>query len=213
MTQTNPDWRDVHAFWFPPGLEQADAAAHLRMFDWWLRGGSNAELPRFLPLVQQALLGGLDHWAETATGRLALILVLDQFPRGLFGGTPNAYLGDRQALRLSEESLRNGHCDELTTPWENIFMLMPLVHAEGPGHAARARRAMDLARLSVEMAPARLLPIYRASLLKGEEHRDVIARFGRFPHRNGILGRPSTPEEMDYLVDAQFAHATPLVVS
>ena len=209
---TTTDWRDVETFWFPPGLDQADAATHLRMFSWWMGGGSNTELPRFAPLVEAAMLGELEHWAETARGRLALVIVLDQFTRGLFGGTPSAYAGDRRALVLAEESLANGHCEELAWAWEHIFMLMPLIHAEGPGHAARARRAVDLATLFAEMAPEPLLPVYRASLRKAQEHLAVITQFGRFPHRNRILGRPSTPEEYDYLIAGNFAHTTPLTV-
>ena len=210
--QLTQDWRDVDAFWFPPGLERADAATHLRMFDWWMGGGANAELVRFAPLVEAALLGEIDHWAETARGRLALVLVLDQFTRGLFGGSPGAYAGDARALALAEEGLANGHCDALAWPWERCFLLMPLVHAEGPGHLARARRLVDLAREFAELAPEPLLPVYRASVRKAEEHRDTIARFGRFPHRNQILGRASAPEEYDYLLAGRFTHLVPLEI-
>jgi uncharacterized protein (DUF924 family) len=203
-------WRDIDAFWFPPGLEQADAATHQRMFAWWLGGGSNAQLAPFAALVPQAVRGGLDLWARTPRGRLALILVLDQFTRGLHPGTPRAYAGDTRALELAEEGLACGHCERLAWPWERMFMLMPLIHAEGHDHAARARRAVDLITLAAERAPAPLLPLYRASVRKAEEHRDTIARFGRFPHRNAILGRAATPEEVDYIVAGRFTHLMPL---
>jgi uncharacterized protein (DUF924 family) len=205
-TSTAADWRDVDSFWFPPGLEHADVATHLRMFDWWMGGGANAELGRFAPAVDAALRGELDGWAATARGRLALVLVLDQFTRGLSGGAPAAYAGDRRALALAEEGLANGHCEALAWPWERIFLLMPLSHAEGPGHLARQERLVGLVRDYAEMAPERLRPVYRASVRKAEEHRDTVARFGRFPHRNPILGRPSTPEEEDYLRAGRFTH-------
>lgn len=211
--QTIVEPGDVDAFWFPRDLHQADAATHLRMFTWWLGGGSNAELVRFAPTVQAALRGELDHWARTARGRLSLVLVLDQFTRGLFSGRPAAYAGDPRALALAEESLANGHHDQLAWPWERIFMLMPLVHAEGPGHAERAQRVVEIATRSAELAPEPLRQVYRASLSKAEEHRDVIRRFGRFPHRNAVLGRASRPEEFDYLIAGRFAHTVPLEVA
>ncbi len=203
-------WRDVDAFWFPRDLEHADTAAHLRMFAWWLGGGSNAKLAPFSTLVHRAQHGGLDHWAHSARGRLALILVLDQFPRGLFPGTPRAYSGDARALELAEEGLAAGHCERLEWPWLRMFMLMPLIHAEGHGHLARARRALDLATLAAERAPPHLLALYRASLAKPREHCDVIARFGRFPHRNATLGRAATADEVDYIVAGRFTHLEPL---
>jgi uncharacterized protein (DUF924 family) len=206
-------WHVVHDFWFPPGLEEADAAGHLRMFDWWMGGGANAQLGRFAPLVQAALAGRLGDWAGTPRGRLCLVLLLDQFTRGLEGRTPAAYAGDARALVLAEEALANGQTDALRWPWEGMFLLMPLVHAEGPRHLARAERAVSLAHAMVQDAPERLWPVYRAAAGKAAESHDVIRRFGRFPHRNPILGRASTPEEATYLAAGDFPHARPLVAA
>ena len=81
-------WRPVYDFWFPPGLEEADLATHNRMALWWMRGGATAELPPFAGTLEAAKAGRLDAWSVTPRGRLSLIVVLDQFPRGLHAGTP-----------------------------------------------------------------------------------------------------------------------------
>jgi uncharacterized protein (DUF924 family) len=200
------DWRAVYDFWFPAGLAEADLEAHRRMFGWWFGGGANAGLPRFASFVEAARAGRLDHWRATPLGRLALILVLDQFPRGLFAGTPDAYAGDPDALRIAEEGLRNGDFDALARPWEKTFFFMPLSHTEGPGHLERLEQVVTMAEAIALEAPERLQPLYRFSVGQARGHRDVIARFGRFPHRNPVLGRASTPEEAAYLTKGGFVH-------
>ena len=157
-------------------------------------------------MVEAARAGRLGHWLATPLGRLALIVVLDQFPRGLFAGTPAAYASDPDALRLAEEGLRNGHYDALATAWEKTFFSMPLAHAEGPDHRERLERVVALADRVAEDAPERLRPLYRFSAGQARGHLEVIARFGRFPHRNPILGRTSTPEEEAYLAQGDFVH-------
>jgi uncharacterized protein (DUF924 family) len=200
------DWRTVYDFWFPPGLDDADLEAYRQMFGRWFGGGANAELPPFAPVVEAARAGRLGHWLATPLGRLALIVVLDQFPRGLFAGTPAAYASDPDALRLAEEGLRNGHYDALATAWEKTFFSMPLAHAEGPDHRGRLERVVALADRVAEDAPERLRPLYRFSAGQARGHLEVIARFGRFPHRNPVLGRASTPEEEAYLERGDFVH-------
>lgn len=200
------DWRTVHGFWFPSGLDDADLEAHRRMFGWWFGGGANAELPRFAPVLAAARAGGLSDWLAAPRGRLALIVALDQFPRGLCAGTPDAYACDRAALRTAEDGLGNGHCAALTTPWEKTFFVMPLAHAEGPDHLARLDRVVALTERFAGEAPERLRPLYAFSAGQARGHREVIARFGRFPHRNAILGRASTPEEAAYLAAGDFVH-------
>ena len=103
------DWQQVYRFWFPVDLSNADIAAHWQMLAWWMRGGANAEMAHFSPVVRKARRSQLDHWLETPHGRLSLIIVLDQFPRGLFAGTAEAYTSDQDALRIAEDGLRNGH--------------------------------------------------------------------------------------------------------
>ena len=202
----DPDWRPVYDFWFPPGLDDADPETHRRMFVWWFGGGANAELPPFAPVLEAAKAGRLDRWLATPLGRLSLIVVLDQFPRGLFAGAPEAYAFDPAALSVAEEGLRNGHYDALTRPWETMFFALPLAHAEGPDHRERLERVVALAERVALEAPSRLRPLYRFSADQARGHLEVISRFGRFPHRNRILGRVSTPQEEAYLARGDFVH-------
>lgn len=115
------DWRSVYDFWFPLGLDTADLETHYRMLERWFRGGVNAELPPFAPLVDAAAAGDLNHWLARPLGRLSLIVVLDQFPRGLFAGTPKAFAFDLQAVAITTEGLRIGHYDALLHSWEKAF--------------------------------------------------------------------------------------------
>jgi uncharacterized protein (DUF924 family) len=199
-------WRTVYDFWFPPGLDDTDLETHRRMFGWWFGGEASPELPPFAPIVQAARTGHLDHWLATSLGRLSLIVVLDQCPRGLFAGTPEAYASDPDALRIAEEGLRNGQYDALTKPWEKTFFFMPLGHAEGPDHRKQLGRVVAMAERIALKAPERLRPLYQHSASQARGHLEVIARFGRFPHRNPILGRPSTSEEQEYLDKGDFVH-------
>lgn len=200
------DWRAVYDFWFPLDLSNADVAAHWRMLLWWMRGGANAELPRFAHLVDEARSGRLDHWLEAPRGRLSLIIVLDQFPRGLFAGTPAAYSSDPVSLRIAEDGFGNGHYDALAGMYEKFFYFLPLAHAEGPGHLERLRRIVAVSEQVVAEAPPHLKPVWEFSLSQARANFDVISRFGRFPHRNPALGRVSTPEEEAYLAKGDFVH-------
>jgi len=199
------DWRAVYGFWFPPGLD-ADAKTHRRMLDWWFNGGSNAAMLPFAPVLEAARAGRLDHWRATPLGRLSLILVLDQFPRGLSAGTPDAYASDLDALLIAEEGLWNGHHAALAKPWEKMFYAMPLVHAEGPGHVERLKHVVALSETVAREAPEHLRPLYEFSVGQARGHLDVVSRFGRFPHRNPVLGRASTPEEAAYVAKGDFVH-------
>ena len=198
--------KQIYDFWFPPGLEHADRETFRRRIEWWFGGGANAELPPFTHTLMAARLGRLDHWLATPRGRLALIIVLDQFPRGLFAGKAEAYASDPQALRIAEEGLWNGHYDALTQPWEKTFFFLPLGHTEGPGHLHRLDRVVALAENVTLDAPERFRMYYQFSLSQARANRDLIARFGRYPHRNDILGRASTPEEVEYVKTGNFVH-------
>jgi uncharacterized protein (DUF924 family) len=209
-TDTSQDWQPVYNFWFPPGLEAADLQRHWEMLEWWMRGGANAALPPFAPLVEAARSRHLEHWLATPKGRLSLILVLDQFPRGLFAGTPGAFASDAHALRIAEEGLRNGHYEALVSPWEKFFFVLPLAHTEGADHLERMKRVVALGERLAAEAPAHLQALYQFSLSQARGHLDVIRRFGRFPHRNIILGRTSTPDELAYLAKGDFVHTRQL---
>jgi len=172
---TTPD--DILRFWF----EETPEAAWWKVdpaFDDRLRA-------RYQALLVQAAAGELQAWRSTAHGRLAEVLVLDQFPRNIHRGTPLAFAHDPMALVLSQEAVRCGALAELT-PAQRSFLLLPYMHSE-------SRAIHALAELLYrEHAPA--------SNLEFElRHKAIIDRFGRYPHRNAILGRASTPEELDFL--------------
>ena len=194
-------------FWFPEHLRDEHAAVVIQ-FEWWFRGGADAAIvERFAPLLERAARGELDEWAGGPRSRLALIIVLDQFSRSIHRGTARAYAQDQKALGLALEGIEIGHYAALETPWEKTFFFLPLGHSEELAHL---ERAVGLAEELVAQAPAELRRILEHSAAQARGHRDVIARFGRQPHRNAILGRPSTAEEIDYLAAGQFVHMRPL---
>ena len=144
---------------------------------------------RFGEAVEIALAGGLGEWCANAEGSLARILLLDQFTRNIFRGSARAFAGDQRALATAEEAVARGFDRELTAR-ERWFMYMPFEHAED--RAAQARSLALFGALAAETGLASPLEWAR-------RHAAVIERFGRYPHRNAILGRESTPEEIAFL--------------
>jgi uncharacterized protein (DUF924 family) len=195
------DQQEILSYWFPPGIHEADAGTYREQWLHWFAGGPEVEqeiTERFGGVLEQARRGELDSWAETPRGRLALIIVLDQFSRSIYKGTPMAYAQDPTALRLAREGIEDGMDRDMEVA-ERLFLMMPLGHAEGPDHLERMDLAVRCAEEQLDLAPAHLKPMYEFSLGQAKGHRDVIARFGRHPHRNEVLGRASTPEESQYL--------------
>jgi uncharacterized protein (DUF924 family) len=129
--------------------------------------------------------GDLDSWTATAEGALALVILLDQIPRNIFRGTPDAFASDDKALSLAKAAIGKGF-DTATPSDRRNFLYLPFQHSE---RLEDQERGMEL--FATNNVADGLLWMTR--------HRDVIARFGRFPHRNAILGRASTPEELDFL--------------
>jgi uncharacterized protein (DUF924 family) len=198
---------DVLRFWFPEHLPD-DHATMVSQFGWWFRGGADSAITeRFQLLLEQASRGERDHWSHTPRSRLALIIVLDQFSRSVYRGTARAYAQDRKALALALEGIEISHYAALETPWEKAFFFLPLGHSEELAHL---EAAVGLAEELVEQGPADLRRVLEHSAAQARGHRDVIARFGRHPHRNAVLGRQSTPEELVYLARGQLIHARPL---
>ena len=144
----------------------------------------------FSGLGDQAAAGQLDHWQRQPQSCLALVLLLDQFPRNLFRGDPRSFATDAQALVTAEVALAH-HYDQQVLPVEQIFFYLPLEHSENLDHQ---RRSVVLFEALAERAPE-----VNSTLDYAYRHRDVIAQFGRFPHRNAILGRQSTPAEIEFL--------------
>jgi uncharacterized protein (DUF924 family) len=201
MLQRMDEARKIREFWFGKSPLAADQLP--RRMDLWF-GSKNPELrkhvdntirTRFAPLVERALAGDLEQWADGPRRRLSLILLLDQFPRNIHRGTPRAFEGDEQALALSLSGMQSA-ADAALNPVERIFFYMPLQHAEVLEVQDESVAAYK--RLLGE-APEVLRDIFKGSLNFAERHREVIRRFGRFPHRNAVLGRASTPEEIAYL--------------
>lgn len=193
------DWREIYDFWFPTGLD-ADHATHRAQIQCWFGGGADAGIvARYGEILDAAIRGDLAAWKSSPRGMLALIIVLDQFPRSIHQGTPRAFAHDGEAVKLAQEGIANGSYDALDAVWEKMFFSIPLVHAEGPDHVARIDRAVELTDPLAREAPAHLRQLYEFAAQQPRAHREVIGRFGRFPHRNDILGRVSTAEEQQYL--------------
>lgn len=203
----HPDeFKQVLGFWFPD-LTDADHARMVCQFEWWFRGGADSSIRDGFPtLLDRAAGGALDDWSESPRSRLALIIVLDQFSRSLYRDTPRAFAQDAKALALALEGIEIGHYTALVTPWEKTFFFLPLAHSEQLSHL---ERAVELAEQLVEQAAPQFRRILHHSASQARGHRDIIARFGRHPHRNPVLGRQSTPEEIDYLASGQLVHTRP----
>jgi uncharacterized protein (DUF924 family) len=150
---------------------------------------------RFDTLAAAAARGEFDVWESSPRRRLALILLLDQFPRGIHRGTAKAYAQDRRALALAVSGAQLG-ADSALDPVERIFFYMPMQHAESP---ELQEESISAFRRLIAEAPPELAHIFAMAAQRAEQHRDVIERFGRFPHRNRALGRVSTAEERDWL--------------
>ena len=195
----DPRIASVLAFWLgahPP----TDTSALAQQKLWFTKSNAVDDdiRQRFGALIGQARTGQLDAWAHTPLGRLALVLVLDQFSRNAFRGLSASFAADAQALALAEQGLANGHTDALPLV-ARAFMALPLEHAEDLTRQERTVALMtDWTAQAANAAPG-VQKLLAGMLDYAHQHRDVIARFGRFPHRNAILGRASTAEEQAYL--------------
>jgi uncharacterized protein (DUF924 family) len=205
--------RELREFWF--GRLPLTAARLAERMRFWFgesdpTGANEPEEPqrsrdeelraRFEPLVLEAAEGKLAAWADSPRRRLSLILLLDQLPRNLFRGTPRAFATDDRALSLALSGIQSG-ADAALDVAERIFFYMPLEHAESleaqDESVAAYRRLLDETPEGLRDSLAQVLEHARA-------HRAVVQRFGRFPHRNRILGRTTTAEERKYLASGGY---------
>ena len=196
MSDMTPN--EVVSFWFRDATRSPEAFE--RRSPIWF----NAEpafdrecATRFAASLDDAARGALDGWADTAPGRLALVILLDQVPRNTHRGSPAAFAHDAQAAAHCVAGIESGQ-DCSLHPVERIFLYMPLQHAED----------LDLQRRSVarfESLAAEVDDAWRGHFIENAHyarlHRDIVERFGRFPHRNRVLGRESTEEELSYLAE------------
>jgi uncharacterized protein (DUF924 family) len=170
-------YKQILGFWF----EEIDPSK------WWAKDDDFDKLisGRFSQVHAQATRCELFEWRAEAKGRLAEIIVLDQFSRNMFRGSPLAFANDPLALALAQEAI-SAKADEGLSPIERSFLYLPFMHSESLKiHAV----AMDLYRKNG----------IQSNLDFETRHKQIIERFGRYPHRNGILGRQSTDEEIEFL--------------
>jgi uncharacterized protein (DUF924 family) len=194
--------QDVLHFWFGPRPWTAQSVQ--RRFALWFGDPERPELTpqtdeairlRYGALARAAAIGDLKAWESSPRRRLALILLLDQFPRSLRRGTADAFATDLEALSLAITGLQLG-ADAVLEPVERIFFYMPLQHAESAEVQAESVAAF---RRLCDEAPPEMKALFAGVHAYAVQHRDIIERFGRFPPRNAALGRQSTAEERAWL--------------
>lgn len=182
MADQRPD--DVLAFWFGQGANHGKR--HKRWFE--KDAVFDAEVrSRFLRLYERLTLS--NDWLDPASSCLARILVLDQFPRNMFRGTPRAFASDALALAAARHAIAARY-DATLLPVERLFVYLPFEHSETLADQERACALCE---------PLAAFPETADAVRYAIAHRDIVRRFGRFPHRNAILGRESTPEEVEFL--------------
>ena len=189
---------DVLAFWFgEPSKTPDELKAKLKK---WFQGGpamDEATKSAFGEETEAAIHGKLDAWLAEPKGWLALLIVLDQFTRNIYRSDARTHAGDARAEELCVAALERGELHALPLE-ERHFALMPLLHSENAEHQARYR--VEQAKLMNDV-PEAFRFFYAAGIEQGAKYSEIIRRFGRFPHRNAILGRTSTPEEIEFLKD------------
>lgn len=185
----NTSAQEVLDFWF----------ADENTVRWFLRDADfdQAIRERFAGTLEAAALGELDAWALTPHGWLALLIVLDQFSRNIHRGQAQAFAQDAKAQRLVLEGI-DARFDEALPPLERVFAYLPLEHAED---LALQGRSVTLFRALALQSTATSRGQYALFLDYALRHCEVVTRYGRFPHRNAALGRPSTPDEQAYLAE------------
>ena len=175
--------QDILDFWFAPAHAASDAAVAAPLRE------------RFGETARAAANETLDGWTDTPSGWLALLIALDQFPRNLHRGDARAWAQDVKAQRVALSGIARAD-DRPLPPLQRVFAYLPLEHAED---SALQQRSVAMFEALCAEVPLEQHEQFEGYLDYARRHRDVIARFGRFPHRNDVLGRTSTPQEMIYL--------------
>jgi uncharacterized protein (DUF924 family) len=188
------DAEAVLDFWFTPppasAVAEPDVAFPQRR-EWFHKDPAfdAAIRDRFGDLIAQGVAGGLGEWCDTPRGVLARVVLLDQFTRNAFRETPAAFSGDARARATAEHAIERGF-DRVLSPVERWFLYLPFQHSE---RLEDQQRSVELFRsLAAETA-------FTAPVRWAQRHAEVIRLFGRFPHRNAVLGRDSSPEEVEFL--------------
>ena len=183
-------------FWFGQPGPAAEVAARQRPL-WFGKSAANDQqvTDRFADTLTAAGAGQLDHWARTPRNQLALIVVLDQFPHHIHRNQGLSFAYDAQSLTLALDMIQSGNAARVA-PIERVFVYLPLEHAESL--ELQDQSVALYTQLAAETHAAER-PLFDGFLDYAVKHRDVVARFGRFPHRNELLGRPSSSEEIAFL--------------
>ncbi len=184
------DFDRVLDYWFGP----PDSQVHGTFREMWYHGGPEIDseiAERFATLHERAAAGELDYWRGQARSCLALILLFDQFPRNMFRGEPQSFATDANAVEMARHAVERGYDRGLDFSTQQ-FYYMPFEHSED---IADQRRSVELFRAGADGEHK------EENIGYAVKHLEIIERFGRFPHRNGILGRESTPEEIKFLKD------------
>lgn len=187
---------DILQFWF--GEPGSDAEVAARQTTLWFQKDASTDArlkERFEQYTLAAEAGELDDWRAEPEGLLALLLLTDQFPRNIYRDTPDAFRFDALARDYCLYALDTG-MDRMLAPVQRVFCYLPLEHSEQPIHQ---ERSVALFTELAQAVPEAQRAAFHGFVDYAEKHRVVIARFGRFPHRNAILGRPSTEEELLFL--------------
>jgi uncharacterized protein (DUF924 family) len=190
------DWEEILKFWFADSASSLEAARERSAF--WF--DSNEELDRqiwsfFADGVSDAASGIYDNWTDEPDSCLALIILLDQFPRNMYRGTAEVFRHDIRALAFAREGVEKQHLKQLSVP-EQAFFLMPYQHSENLDVQEEGVRLYNIVAQAAAEEWCELAEGYRDFAVR---HHDIIEQFGRFPHRNQALGRKSTPAEEQYL--------------
>ncbi|APC16434.1 hypothetical protein BLL42_12090 [Pseudomonas frederiksbergensis] len=189
-------WQPLLEWWFGLADNPNDVAARQGTLWFGKRDSQDLEARRrFGDLVEQALAGGLTEWTQRPEGWLALVLLLDQLPRMIFRQTPQSFAGDVSAQALVAQGIA-ADFDRQLLPIQRVFIYLVFEHCE---HLAVQNEAISRFADLLAQQPEADRAVFADNLDYAERHQKIIARFGRFPHRNEILGRESTPEELAFL--------------
>ncbi len=196
MSALPPDAATVVEYWF--GAVELPPDTTPTTTKLWFGGGPavDAEIrDRFGALIESAGGGKLDAWAESPIGALALLVLLDQFPRNVYRGTPKSFGFDEKARAIAKAAIARGH-DMALPPVMRTFFYLPLEHSEDLGDQ---HSAVEKFRAAAEACSGDVRKFMDMGVDYALRHQRIIERFQRFPHRNATLGRESTPEEIAFL--------------
>lgn len=192
---------DIIRYWFEEITDRDAFNKNKSPFSKWFSGGKRIDeeiSQRFAEDLRKAKRGAYDSWQQTPRGCLALIILFDQFSRNIYRHTPEMYAADTRAFDLAMRMLQDGTVEELELI-HRVFVCMPLMHTEDLAAQLRSveefTRIVELSRLKCPQNTS----YFEYNLKYAYQHKDDIFRFGRFPYRNAVLGRPSTAEEIQFL--------------